>query len=46
MKKALFLLMILSIFLIFSCGEKPVDESGTISKLEQSLSPVPRIIKL
>ncbi len=38
MKKSIFMLMVvLSAFLIFSCGEKPADESETISKLQQEI---------
>ncbi len=38
MKRIFFtLIMVLSICLIFACGEKPTDESATISKLKQEI---------
>ncbi len=38
MKKSVFLLMLLlSVVLVFSCGEKPGDDSATISKLKQEI---------
>ena len=33
----LMLILLLSVSLIFSCGEKPTDESATISKLKQEI---------